>query len=53
MTCVLETFDHITYSDVEGQIEWKYAMQIEIDSLLKNHTWESVPQSQGNNIVHH
>jgi hypothetical protein len=28
-------------------------MQIEIDSLLKNHTWESVPQSQGNNIVHH
>jgi hypothetical protein len=51
MTCVLETFDHVSYSDLEGRPEWEQAMQTKIDSLLKNHTWDLVPRSQGKNIV--
>jgi hypothetical protein len=51
MTHVLETFDPITYSNVEGRHEWEQAMQTNIVSLSKNHTWDSVPRLQGKNIV--
>jgi hypothetical protein len=43
MTHVLETYDLVTYSDAQGQPEWEQAMKTEIDSLLKNHTWDLVP----------
>jgi hypothetical protein len=51
MTHVLETCDPVTYSDAQGQPEWEQAMQTEMDSLLKNHTWDLVPRPQGKNIV--
>jgi hypothetical protein len=51
MTRVLETCDPVTYSDAQGQPEWEKSMQYEMDSLLKNHTWDLVPQPQGKNIV--
>jgi hypothetical protein len=51
MTHVLETCDLVSYSDAQGQPEWEQAMQDEMNSLLKNHTWDLVPQPQGKNIV--
>jgi hypothetical protein len=51
MTRVLETCDHVSYSDAQGQPEWEQAMQDEMNSLLKNHTWDLVPRPQGKNIV--
>jgi hypothetical protein len=51
MTCVLETSDPITYSYIEGWLEWEHTMKTGIDSLSKNHTWELVPRPQGKNIV--
>ena len=51
MTCVLENFDPVTYSDAQGQPKWEQDMQTKMESLLKNHTWELVPRPQGNNVV--
>jgi hypothetical protein len=51
MTHVLETYDLVSYSNAQVQPEWEQTMQIEIDSLSKNHTWELVPRLQGNNVV--
>jgi hypothetical protein len=51
MTHVLETCDPVSYSDAQGQPEWEQAMQDEMNSLLKNHTWDLVPRPQGKNIV--
>jgi hypothetical protein len=51
ITLVLETSDHVSYSDVEERTEWEQAMQMDIDSLSKNHTWDLVPQLQGKNIM--
>jgi hypothetical protein len=51
MTHVLETCDHVSYADVQGKPEWEKAMQAEMNSLLKNHTWDLVPRPQGKNIV--
>ena len=36
MAHVLETCDPNIYVDAQGQSEWENAMNIEIDSLLKN-----------------
>jgi hypothetical protein len=44
MTRVLKTCDRVIYSDAQGQPEWEQDMQIEIDSQLKNHTWDLVPR---------
>jgi hypothetical protein len=51
MAHVLETCDPISYSYAQGQPEWEQAMQDEMNSLLKNHTWDLVPRPQGKNIV--
>jgi hypothetical protein len=51
MTCVLETSNPATYSDVEGWLEWEQTMKTRIDYLSKNHTWDLVPRPQGKNIV--
>jgi hypothetical protein len=48
---VLQTFDLVTYSDAQGQLEWEQAMKKEMDSLVKNQIWNLVPQPQGKNIV--
>ena len=51
MTHVLETFDPITYANAKGQSKWEQSMLIEMDHLLKNHTWDLVPRPQGKNVV--
>jgi hypothetical protein len=43
MTRVLKTLDLVSYSDAQGWPKSKHIMQIETDSLSKNHTWDLVP----------
>ena len=43
MDLSLETYDLNTYVDSQRQHEWENVMSIEIDSLLKIHTWDLVP----------
>jgi S-adenosylmethionine:tRNA-ribosyltransferase-isomerase (queuine synthetase) len=51
MTSILETSDLVCYADVQGQLEWEKDVQIEMNALIKNHTWDLVPRRQGKNIV--
>jgi hypothetical protein len=51
MTHLLETFGHVSYANVQGKPKCDQAMQVEMNSILKNHTWDLVPQSQVKNIV--
>uniref|UniRef100_A0A2N9J2H1 Reverse transcriptase Ty1/copia-type domain-containing protein n=1 Tax=Fagus sylvatica TaxID=28930 RepID=A0A2N9J2H1_FAGSY len=39
------------YTTVVKVPEWRTAMNLEFDALLKNHTWSLVPQSQARNLV--
>ena len=51
MTQTLDTCDPKSYTDARGNLEWDQAIQHEINSLDKNHTWDLVPRPTGNNIV--
>lgn len=51
MDHIHETCDSKTYENTQGKIEWEEIMKAEIDSLLKNHSWDLVPQPQGKNLV--
>jgi hypothetical protein len=51
MTRVLETCDPFTYSYEQGKFKWEKAMNDEMDSLLKNHTWDLSLLPKGKNIV--
>ena len=43
MTRILDTCDLESYVDAQGKPEWEQAMQHEMDSLEKDHTWDLVP----------
>ena len=51
MTHVLDTCDLISYTYSQGQLEWEKYMKVEMNYLLKNHTWDLVPRLQGRNIL--
>jgi hypothetical protein len=51
MACVLETCDTNAYIDAHGQLEWENSMANEHHYLVKNDTWDLVPQLQGKNVV--
>ena len=44
---ILETCVPNGYVDTQRKLKWKQAITIDMISLLKNHTWDLVPRSQG------
>ena len=51
MAHVLNTCDPDTYANAHGLSIWENAMSTEIESLLKNQTWDVLPRPYGNNVV--
>ena len=51
MSCVIKTCDPHTYAYAHGQLECDNAIIEKLCSLMKNKTWDLVPQLQGKNIV--
>ena len=51
MTQILEYHDLESYANPHGKPKWEQAMQHEVDSLEKTHTWDLVPRLTEKNVV--
>jgi hypothetical protein len=51
MVCVLKARDPKTYVDAHDRLEWDNTIVDEYHSLMKNDTWDLVPQLQINNAM--
>ena len=45
------SLEPITVQDALSHLEWKHAMDAEIQALLKNDTWDLVPYTEDMNVV--